>query len=280
MADLAEARARERSITEENLRLGEETARVDQAIVMAGLERQQLAVLLTAANQEIDVRRQALDDRSRLAVDLSMQIDDARRRLEQARMAQPPAPPPMAPIAVQNYPTPISQTVHQKELHFRLLGGEITAVPLDPLVELLKADAQVKIGRLRDLDEFSDTVGPVGGFRLRYTLMKVTVATERAELLVGGSFAQLAGFTLEPTGDEPSEPLADALSAGSALEKALARINPKKTVITVWVYPDSFAEFRTLKESLFGRGYSVACRPLPAGFPIGGSPQGSKSYSQ
>jgi hypothetical protein len=38
--------------------------------------------------------------------------------------------------------------------------------------------------------------------------------------------------------------------------------------------------YRTLREQLYQRGYSVAGRPLPEGQPIAGSPFGSKSAAQ
>ncbi len=38
---------------------------------------------------------------------------------------------------------------------------------------------------------------------------------------------------------------------------------PAETVVTVWVYPDSFGEFRKLKSALYREGFLAAARPLP-----------------
>ena len=74
------------------------------------------------------------------------------------------------------------------------------------------------------------------------------------------------------------QPARRALCAGLANSAAAsASIKPQQTTVTIWVYPDSFDDFRTLKAELFKLGYLTAARPLPAGHPIGGSPDGSRS---
>jgi hypothetical protein len=60
----------------------------------------------------------------------------------------------------------------------------------------------------------------------------------------------------------------------------LSQFEPNRTTVTVWVYPDSFNEFRQLKADLFQRGYATAGRPMPEGHPIGGSPDGSRSAAE
>jgi hypothetical protein len=67
---------------------------------------------------------------------------------------------------------------------------------------------------------------------------------------------------------------------GSLLDIELAGRTPDRTTITVWVYPDSFAEFRRLKEHLYQRGFATAARPLPTDRPIAAGPKGTKSIAQ
>jgi hypothetical protein len=64
------------------------------------------------------------------------------------------------------------------------------------------------------------------------------------------------------------------------MRSILAGYDPNQTTVTVWVYPDSFAQFRTLKEELYKRGYLTASRPMPDGQPISGSPQGTYSTAE
>jgi hypothetical protein len=76
------------------------------------------------------------------------------------------------------------------------------------------------------------------------------------------------------------ESIQAALQDGSQLQSILASHPPNNSTITVWTYPDSFNEFRKLKQELFKRGYVTAARPLPDDHPIGGSPEGSRSAAQ
>ena len=85
---------------------------------------------------------------------------------------------------------------------------------------------------------------------------------------------------LLPVSDDMGQPLTDALRDGSDFLERLSGHDPNRTTVTVWVYPDSFNEFRALKAELFRRGYLAAGRPMPDGHPIGGSPDGSRSAAQ
>jgi hypothetical protein len=48
----------------------------------------------------------------------------------------------------------------------------------------------------------------------------------------------------------------------------------------MWVYPDSFAAYRALRDYLHGRDVVVAGRPLPEGVQIASSRSGSVSRGQ
>ena len=113
-----------------------------------------------------------------------------------------------------------------------------------------------------------DRLGPIGGFLMRYRMASIP-----------GGF-ELERFELEPTESVPAEPLAEALQGSSRLAMELASRNPRETVVTVWVYPDSFDYFRTLKARLFAEGFLCAARPLPEGVRVGASPRGSRSSAQ
>ena len=126
--------------------------------------------------------------------------------------------------------------------------------------------------------ELTETVGPVGGFRLRYTLERHDVSP--AEGGRGGSYARLQKWTIIPNSDDLGEPVRLALEQGSDFRQALKKILPGRTTITIWVYPDGFDAFRQIRKELYRLGYTIAARPLPPGTPISGSPEGSKSAAQ
>jgi hypothetical protein len=136
--------------------------------------------------------------------------------------------------------------------------------------------------KLADRLEMTDTVGPVGGFRLRYRLERVDTPTH-IQLETGhtGSLVRLVRWELIPVASDLGESLDTALADGSRFRAALPPVGRSAPpTVTIWTYPDSFAELRALKERLHATGYLVAVRPLPQGVPIGGSPQGTHSAAQ
>jgi hypothetical protein len=180
---------------------------------------------------------------------------------------------PAKSVQIQSLPTPLSQSVQGHEEHFQLKGGRITRIPLRALLDQFEAEAQRQVNRLRDAPQFSSTVGPVGGFRLRYTLERVDVPGQ-------GSMAQLVEWVLLPVSSQLGESVTTALAEGSEFRETVGALNPRRTTVTIWTYPDSFGEFRKLKQQLFQSGFATAGRPLPEGMPIGGSPQGSRSAAE
>ena len=245
-------------------------------------QRAELAAAVDAWQKKIDSARDRLDADGRADFELRLGLAQARSQLdsldhEQTMVETAPA----APILVESYPTPISTTVEKGEIHFQLKSGRVAFIPLEPLLEDFKEDARRKAYKLRDLPEMTDTVGPRGGFRLRYTLERYEVPME-TQLAAGrsGAVARLKRWTLIPVSGELGEPVDAALAEGSRFRQVLAGHRPGETTITIWTYQDSFADFRRLKKELYHVGFPTAGRPLPDGNPIGGSPEGSKSAAQ
>jgi len=74
--------------------------------------------------------------------------------------------------------------------------------------------------------------------------------------------------------------MAQALGPASEFRGRIANCRPQNTTVTIWVYPDSFDDFRALKAELFRLGYLTAARPMPMGEPIAGSPSGHRSAAE
>ena len=182
---------------------------------------------------------------------------------------------------VENYPTPISHAVNSNEAHFQLSGGSIVHIPLQELLEQFQADGKRKAYKLAELPEITETIGPVNGFRLKYTLERRDLTPEEAKAHGRmGSYVQLKKWTLIPVVDALGEPPDVALNEGSAFRKALAKLRPGQHTVTIWTYEDSFDAFRQIRTELYRLGFTTAARPLPLGQPITGSPEGSKSAAQ
>ena len=245
-------------------------------------ERDRLATAVAAWEYKLRSRRGALDEESQKSFDLQASLTETRiqlDRLEWQRSRVEASP--SQPITIENYPTPLSETVDNNEAHFQLRQGRLVYIPLKELLRQFKADAQRKLDKLYRLPEMTETVGPEGGFRLRYTMQRKSLSGEPLSVVgAAGSYAQLSRWTLIPTSDNLGEPVQAALLDGSKFLDVVSRHRPETTIVTVWTYPDSFSGFRRLKKELYRLGYHVAARPLPHGAPIGGSPQGTKSAAQ
>jgi hypothetical protein len=246
------------------------------------LNRDMLATTVAALEQKIEEHRRHLDEQKRQQFDLARSLSDARLRLDEfAKAREQAATAESAPIVVENYPTPISRPVDSDEAHFQLSGGAIIHIPLEELMQQFQDDARRKAYKLMNLPEISETIGPVDGFRLKYTLERRDTSPEEAKSTGRmGSYVQLKKWTLIPVVDALGEPPDVALNEGSAFRKALAKLRPGQHTVTIWTYEDSFAAFRQIRKELYRLGFTAAARPLPIGQPISGSPDGSKSAAQ
>lgn len=183
-----------------------------------------------------------------------------------------------APSLLQHLPTPMAKTVFNRELHLMLKNNRVSVVPWDELVHRLKQEASLAVQRTSK-DSISGQLGPIDGFRMDYRFVSKRGMVSDGTRAGMGQVIELDRFELEPTSTVVAESVSESLAQGQ-LHIALAGRNPKDTVITVWVYPDSFDEFRTLKTQLFEQGFLTAARPLPNNIRIGASPNGSRSVAQ
>ncbi len=277
-AALAESTASMNAIEQEIVELNTEIQRVTAATVGRYQERAVLAQIVAQRQRELDEQRKSLDGGSREQFDLQQALALAESRLKRAKGArQEVDTAPSKTVEIKTYTTPISQTVYGKEIHFQLKHGLVAPIPLEALLEKFKRRAHEQVDRLRSEPEFTDAVGPVDGFRLKYIVERVDVSPDSG---YAGSYAQLRHFTLTPMSDDLGETAEDALNSQSRFFTALAGFDPKRTTVTLWTYDDSFAAFREVRKQLHDLGYTVAGRPLSEGQPIAGSPHGSKSAAQ
>jgi hypothetical protein len=83
-----------------------------------------------------------------------------------------------------------------------------------------------------------------------------------------------------PTSDDLGVAVDQALLPNSAFSTALRARRTSVGAVTVWVYPDSYGELRTLKKAMWEAGVPLAVRPLGENQPIIFSTLGSKSAAQ
>jgi len=281
---LEKDQATERSLHQD---VAETSARIDSIAAEAAARRRQrdaLATMAAALEYKIREARARLDAGAREDFDLQRELAEAEaalRQIEQQRARAEAARD--QPEVVQSYATPLGKTVLEDEAHFHLRGGRIAHVPLEKLVLLARDDARRKADKLierDDLPELTETVGPENGFRLRYTFER----HDTVEKTPGGPIRyrglKISQWAVIPVAGQLGETADEALASGSQFRRVLAELQPGKSTVTIWTYPDSFATFRRLRDELHRLGLRVAARPLPEGVMIAGSPKGSKSESE
>jgi Ezrin/radixin/moesin family len=262
-------------IEQDARRAEQEITRIQQEIELQSAQRVAVATAIAAAEKNIADKRAQLNGSQQEDFDLRRQSDEARVAVERekAELADLQSKP--APVEeIKHYPTPLSKTVLGHELHFQLQGGRVAYVPVDDFVDDVRSNMRSSVGNLNEVTDKVGVVGPRNGFEMRYT---VDLITDRSRGVVG---MRTREWQLVPVGMEMGEPIDKALSSQSQFRFALASHSPRETTVTLWTYPDSFAEYGRVKEELHRLGYATAGRPLPKGVLIGGSDHGTKSSAQ
>ena len=181
---------------------------------------------------------------------------------------------------IDHIPTPMAKTVFGDEIHFRLEQGRISYVPFEQLISRMKEDVQKNVQQLRSDKTIIRTIGPVEGFHLRYQIGYVSQIVRTDKGPRRQERIELIKLEMLPVDALRGEPLDVALGTGSRFLQYVQRLVPDTATVTIWVYPDSFAAFRKIKDTLLPLGYDCAGRPLPVGMSISASPHGTRSVSQ
>jgi hypothetical protein len=272
--DLTAERAEAIAVEQDVHRIAAQMTTVNRELEARSFERGQVNTLISAIERQLAERRAALDDQARKRYDvdrdLALAADELSRLESERRRAQSSTAP--KTIEVESYPTPLGKTVYGKEAHFQLIGGRLTFIPFEALLDRLRSTMHDAARSLDSQTEVSDIIGPVGGFRLKYFMERFDSRQ--------GSYVTVTHIEFLPASSQLGEPIDAALAAKSQLRDRLEMLSPRQYTVTIWTYPDSFAEYRKLKKELYSLGYSVAARPLLMGMPIAASPNGSKSSAQ
>jgi hypothetical protein len=244
---------------------------------------------LTVRRQNLERERADLDkslagqSRAKEAVALSAaELRQRSRRLGEEIQALKKLPPLKK---TYRYKTPVSQPVQSEELLFECLHGRIAFIDIGPMLREARENMREKGELLRDQWEVSGIAGPIGAFRLRYLVERQRSGVEEA--VSGGvpgtkdDFRYgLTGWVVEPILSVRGETVDEALAAKSEFRGIVDVLDPRQTVVTFFVYPDSFPQFRQVRDYLYDRDIVVAGRPLPDGAPIMSSRNGTRSRGQ
>ena len=280
LVEKAEAAAMTKANIDE---IGDQTAILQEQAFAQAEQYAALFDLMTSVQAGIEVEAEQKDQTLKDVLELRRQLLEQDAKLEQLDQTKNwmLAHRPQATV-IENVPTPLGRTVEtDKEIHFRLKGGHITYVPYTELFNKLIAEVSENKNRIFKQKSASGTVGPIDEFSMKYAVVCYDVLMSDAHGSGIGTRLELAYVELVPAYDSIGEPAREAIaSPNSEFVNRVKRYRQDIYAVTIWVYPDSFEEFRELKKFLYSKGYQVAGRPLEFGQPISGSPEGTKSKAQ
>jgi hypothetical protein len=223
----------------------------------------------------------ALKEQTKFTVAVAASLEDLRKRRQRldeeirALEKQPSAK------KVLRYRTPVSHPVQTDEVHFECCAGRVAFIDVAAFLAEIKEWFHEKAQEPSFRWPSEGVTSPAGAFRARYVL---EFETAPLNSFLGGTAERrprgLAGWTVEPIAFERGEKLETALVPTSAFRQIVDALDPNTSVVTFWVYADSFPLYRRLRDYLYERGIEVAGRPLPIGHPIGFSRHGTVSRGQ
>lgn len=203
--------------------------------------------------------------------EMTAAIADLRTRIESSQPKSSEAK------TLVHHAVSVAKQIEMHEYHFRCKNGRLAFTYLDELLDEVREQANARI--TPSTMRLDGAVGPIGGFRLRYSLARPPMSMSEQLSQPTFRFA-LVHWELAAESERIGETVDEVLQPNSAFRVKLRSAPATTNALTLWVYPDSFALAKRVETFLHEQGYTVSLRPLPNGVPIIGSPYGSSSYSQ
>ncbi len=273
--------AKTKSLDQDLQKQIEELRNYDREVVYRDSERMAIMDRVTMAERIVEEELQSVDQTTKAKIEKDLEMSELEKQLANLLNQQGELQSIEQTTAVlQHLPTPMAKTVFGRELHVMMRGGKVAVIPWERLIETLKSEARRSAERNSQKDRFVNQLGPIDGFLMTYGLKSQSGIMSNGQSARLARTIELEKFELEATSEVVRESISESLGTGGRLRLELASFAAQHTTVTVWVYPDSFNEFRTLKERLFAEGFLCAARPLPFNVRIGASPRGSASTAQ
>jgi hypothetical protein len=277
-----DARGEESAAVAVESNINELQYKIDQEKLAAALreqERGKFQLLVTIAEQRLAEYRNQLSEDDKARYDLQQQLVNFKNELSLLSTTQVSLTKPK-PHVLEHLPTPMARTVFGSEIHFRLLGHRLAYVPFEEVKAAFQADAARQVHKLRDTPRAEFSLPEIAGFGARYVLRRAEMEVELRSGTAKHTGVELELIYLVDVEPNLGQPIAQALAPGSEFRSRISTLKPQSTTVTIWVYPDSFDDFRALKAELYKLGFLTAARPMPMGEPIAGSPSGSRSSAE
>ncbi len=246
-------------------------------------ERVNLAMHRSVVEEDLARRRQLLDAEQQQQFDVQKKIGECQLALDALTKEQLGLlTGPETVEELESVPTPLAREIDGNAIHLRLKKGLVSVVPFHELLDEVQRHVEDIRRRLQASDHVVDTFGPIEGYRIRVTVSRLTdpssVGGPRAgqvQRVVIDQYAEIL-----PTSDVLGLDVEQALMPGGSLYKYLQDRRRQSPSVVVWLYTDSFDDFRLLKRTLWEMGFSLATRPMLPDANIGLSPHGTKAAAQ
>jgi len=273
----------------------EAVARAEDALDAASRDRARAEARAEEAARRLSAASEQAAAEARAARSLSLRVRDPSTRMSQAaarggflRAERDKLKGEVATLATVPRPkakvlsnkNPVARPSDGEEYHFEVRRNRVSYIDLEKLLSLVKADAMVRIRLSDNARTVESRVGPAGAFSLEYTMGRSLPGSLEDLMERRRVSFDLRGWEIVPEFEGRGDSYEATRRPVSDFARAINRLNPTRATVTMWVYPDSFALFRKLREDLQARGFLVAARPLPEGMAIRGSPAGSLSAGQ
>lgn len=278
---LAQAEAASRQALQEMGALEQklEANRFELAYRRKELEHSTLQIELIEKKLKEERSRMSAEERDSISAQVELKSLQDQRKQIQSEIEQLELAPDNVEV-VENIPSPKARKASIDEIEFRLKGGRVLYVPMLDIQKDVVRDIEQAARELQGRSEIIRSVGPLRGYKVHYRLYMEEKHVVAANGQAGVIRKPEADMQLEPVDDDAGELVEDALAHDSNMFRLLQEHPASAATVTLWVYSDSFGQFRKLRDALYKKGYLVAARPLPDGQPIGASTKGERSVGQ
>ncbi|WP_372726353.1 hypothetical protein [Novipirellula sp.] len=262
LESLASYSMRAASAQADSDRLEATVKRFDTELEIRQQQRDAMLDLLTEAKAAWEAEQGKFDKDATALAKRNREYDEMIKRMNQLQGERERIEGQEAPVvAVQHLPTPMAKKAFGDEVYFRLKGNLLSVVPQVALFKSVR-DACVPDLRTSRTGLIKSAVGPIRGYVCRFVMNK-----EQEMIRINGQAGIRATIepvrlSIEPLEEPIGRPVDEMLVQGSDLHVELAGRDPATTVVVVYVYPDSFAEFRRLKEYFYSRGFATDGKPM------------------
>jgi len=246
-------------------------------------QRVELAMHRSLLEEDLQRRKEQLDGKQQREFDVQRQLLETKLDLDELMQEQISlVSAPETVTEVECIPTPLARVVEGQAIHLRLSQGLVSVVPFEKLMEEVQFNIQGTLRRLQNHGKTVETYGPLDGYRLKLTMVRRKSQGSVGGPLVGQTQRVKIGWEAEilPVSTEIGQNVEQSLLSGGVLHKHLLAQQRERPAVVVWLYTDSFDEFRPLKRALWEMGFSMATRPMRPGSNIKASPHGTRAAAQ